>query len=77
MNEPPIRPGLELVLELVRGAAQDQPCPSCHRSLVGCQLSLGEADLDHVRAEVTCPACDATFTLEVSPSTDGGVATVG
>ncbi|HUZ89738.1 MAG TPA: hypothetical protein VMU49_07905 [Candidatus Acidoferrales bacterium] len=77
MSGPPIHPGLELVLELVRGAAQDQPCPSCQQSLVGCQLSLGEADLDHVRAEVTCPACQATFTLDVSPSTDGGVARLG
>lgn len=66
----------ELLLQVVRPEAERRPCPACGRALEGCELTVDTMELDRIVVRVTCAGCGGQTDLHVSPSEDGGTASI-
>jgi hypothetical protein len=63
--------GVELVLELVRAAAEGRRCPSCDRPLTAATIEPDAVDLERIVARLVC-ACGAVEVVEIRPASEEG-----
>jgi uncharacterized Zn finger protein len=66
----------DLLLQVVRTEAEERPCPACGRALDGCELIVDTMELDRIVVQVTCAVCGGVTQLHVTPSEDGGTASI-